>query len=86
VGGSHPTGREHPVVTPPELADLVRDLLDLVRDDGDLAHVDAQGAELAAEVGGVGVGHLAGEKLVPDEDDAGRPRHGDVLEFYATPR
>ena len=36
----------------------------------------AELAQLATQVGGVGVDDLAGENLVADEDDAGRLRHG----------
>ena len=65
---------------PAERGDLVGDQRDLVRDDGDAPHVDAERAELAAEVGRVRVPDLAREDLVADEDDSRGLRH-DESEF-----
>ncbi len=76
VGGPDPARGEDDVEAPAELDDLGRDPLDLVGDHDDASHVHAERAKLAAEVHGVRVRHLAGEKLVADEDDASRPTHG----------
>jgi hypothetical protein len=75
VGGAHPAGGEHHVVGGTERAHLRRDQVHLVGDDRDAPHLDAQDPQLAAEVGGVGVGDLARQDLVPDQQDTGRLRH-----------
>src|SRR2546430_10334071 len=58
VRRAHATRREHHVVLATVGRHLPRDQLDLVGDDRDPAHLDAQLAELAAEVCGVGVRDL----------------------------
>src|SRR5262249_29518299 len=73
VGRPDTTRREDDVEAPAELADLGRDPLDFVGDDDDAPDVHAERTKLAAEVHGVGVRHLAGKKLVADENDASRP-------------
>src|SRR5439155_130876 len=70
-GADAARGEDH-VVVAAERRDLTGDQVDLVRDDRDPAHVDAEGTELPAQVGGVGVGDLAREDLVADEDDPGK--------------
>ena len=76
VGRPHPPRREHDIEATAELDDFGRDLFDFVGDHDDTPHVHPERAKLAAEVHGVRVRHLAGEKLVADEDDARRPTHG----------
>ncbi len=76
VGRPDAAGGEHDVVGAAEGSDLLGDQRDLVGNDGDPPHVDAERAELAAQVRGVGVGDLPGEDLVADENDSGGLRHG----------
>jgi len=56
--------------------DFLGDQLDFVGDDGDAPYVDAERAELPAQIRGVGVGDLPGEDLVAHENDARGLRHG----------
>ena len=75
VGGPDPTRREHDVVGAAEGHDFLGDQRDFVGNDGDASYVDAERAELPAQVRGVGVGDLPGEDLVADENDASGLRH-----------
>ena len=79
-------GEDH-VEAPAEGRDLLGDEVHLVGNHGDAAHVHAERAQLAAQVGGVGVLDLARQDLVADEDDPGRLRHAGgnfTLECAAT--
>jgi hypothetical protein len=60
----------------PTPGDGGRDELHLVGDDGDAPDVHPELAKLPAQVGGIGIGDLAGENLVADEHDAGALGHG----------
>ena len=75
VRGPHAARGEDDVEGPAEGGHLARDLVDVVGNHRDAAHVDAESAQLAAEIGGVGVDDLAGEDLVADEDDSCALRH-----------
>ena len=75
VRGPDAARREHDVVVRAEGGHLARDEIHFVRDHRDAAHLDAERAQLPAEVRRVRVLDLSGEDLVADEDDPGGLRH-----------
>ena len=72
VSRADPARREHEVVGLVHRAHVLGDHVDLIGNRDDALDVDAERAELAAQVRGVGVDDLPGEDLVSDHEDAGR--------------
>jgi ferredoxin len=69
---------EHEVVGLVHHAHVLGDHLDVVGDRDDALDVDAERAQLPAEIGRVGVDHLPGEDLVSDHEDAGGGHAGSI--------
>ena len=72
VGGSDPPGGEDEVVGCAHLPDLFGDGIDVVGNGDDPLDVHAERAQLATEIGRVGVCNLPREDLVSDDENASR--------------
>src|SRR5262245_37940943 len=71
--------REHEVVGAVEFRDRGRDVIELVGDGEDAPNGDPESPQLARQERRVGIDDLAGENLVPDDEDSGGAidgRHG----------
>src|SRR5262249_2601916 len=78
-------GHDQPVDADALAPDELGDRLDLVGDRGAEDDADAQLLEALAEPGGVRVGDVAGDDLVPDREDRAREHAAEYVGILARP-